>query len=67
MKKSLFALAATTAFAGAAQAQSSVTVYGLLDMGYVGYNTRAANGLTTNGAPSGVVSKTTGNLSLIHI
>ncbi|QWE08768.1 porin [Polynucleobacter ibericus] len=61
MKKSLFALAATTAFAGAAQAQSSVTVYGLLDMGYVGYNTRAANGLTTNGAPSGVVSKTTGN------
>ena len=61
MKKSLFALAATTAFAGAAQAQSSVTVYGLLDMGYVGYNTRAANGLTTNNAPSGVVSKTTGN------
>jgi predicted porin len=61
MKKSLFALAATTAFAGAAQAQSSVTVYGLLDMGYVGYNTRAANGLTSNGTPSGVVSKTTGN------
>jgi len=38
MKKSLFALAATTAFAGAAQAQSSVTVYGILDMGYVGSN-----------------------------
>ena len=61
MKKSLFALAATTAFAGAAQAQSSVTVYGLLDMGYVGYNTRGANTPTTTGAPSGVVSKTTGN------
>lgn len=61
MKKSLFALAATTAFAGAAQAQSSVTVYGLLDVGYVGYNTRGANTPTTTGAPSGVVSKTTGN------
>ena len=34
MKKSLFALAAVGAFAGAAQAQSSVTVYGLLDYGY---------------------------------
>lgn len=53
MKKSLFALAATTAIAGAAQAQSSVTVYGLLDLGYVGYNTRAATGSAVN--------KTTGN------
>jgi predicted porin len=35
MKKSLFALAAVTAFAGAAQAQSSVTVYGILDIGYI--------------------------------
>jgi predicted porin len=34
MKKSLLAVAAMTAFAGAAQAQSSVTVYGLIDMGY---------------------------------
>ena len=57
MKKSLFALAATTAFAGAAQAQSSVTVYGLLDMGYVGYNTRFAEGNTGSKA----VNKTTGN------
>ena len=40
MKKSLFALAAVTAFAGAAQAQSSVTVYGILDVGYIGSNTR---------------------------
>ena len=38
MKKSLFALAAVGAFAGAAQAQSSVTVYGILDVGYVGAN-----------------------------
>ena len=55
MKKSLFAIAAVTAFAGAAQAQSSVTVYGILDMGYVGYNTRLAPGGT------GQVTKTTGN------
>jgi len=35
MKKSLFAIAAATAFVGAAQAQSSVTVYGVLDVGYI--------------------------------
>jgi len=46
MKKSLFALAAVTAFAGAAQAQSSVTVYGILDVGYVGGNERLATGNT---------------------
>lgn len=42
MKKSLFAVAAVTAFAGAAQAQSSVTVYGILDVGYIGANTRGS-------------------------
>ncbi|QWD76215.1 porin [Polynucleobacter sp. MWH-UH24A] len=40
MKKSLFAIAAATAFAGAAQAQSSVTVYGIIDAGWAGGNTR---------------------------
>ena len=52
MKKSLFAIAAVTAFAGAAQAQSSVTVYGILDVGYIGSNTRVNNSgnTTTNGA-----------------
>ena len=40
MKKSLFAAAALTAIAGAAQAQSSVTVYGILDVGYMGSNLR---------------------------
>ncbi|HBK43474.1 MULTISPECIES: porin [unclassified Polynucleobacter] len=40
MKKSLLAVAAMTAFAGAAQAQSSVTVYGILDVGYIGTNLR---------------------------
>ena len=44
MKKSLFAVAAVTAFAGAAQAQSSVTVYGILDVGYIGANERVATG-----------------------
>jgi len=47
MKKSLFALAVLGAFAGAAQAQSSVTLYGTLDAG-VGTvsNTGAGNSFT---------------------
>jgi predicted porin len=32
-----------TAFAGAAQAQSSVTVYGILDVGYIGTNTNTTS------------------------
>ena len=50
MKKSLLAVAAMTAFAGAAQAQSSVTVYGILDMGFTG---------KTNTLPTGVKTTTT--------
>jgi predicted porin len=46
MKKSLFALAAVTAFAGAAQAQSSVTVYGIIDMGFIGGHEKASTGTT---------------------
>jgi predicted porin len=42
MKKSLFAIAAVTAFAGAAQAQSSVTVYGLIDYGFAGSSQTAS-------------------------
>ena len=58
MKKSLLAIAAMTAFAGAAQAQSSVTVYGILDVGFVGsnysgtsttINAAGTNGLATAG------------------
>jgi predicted porin len=49
MKKSLFAIAAVTAFAGAAQAQSSVTVYGILDVGYVGGNAKANTVNATGG------------------
>ena len=44
MKKSLLAVAALGAFASAAQAQSSVTVYGIMDIGYVGGNSRVASG-----------------------
>jgi len=44
MKKSLFAVAALTAIAGTAQAQSSVSVYGILDVGYMGTNTRGTTG-----------------------
>jgi len=44
MKKSLLAVAAIGAFASAAQAQSSVTVYGIMDIGYVGGNSRVADG-----------------------
>jgi len=53
MKKSLFAIAAVTAFAGAAQAQSSVTVYGILDVGYTGiYGKGIGGGVAGTGAPS---------------
>lgn len=47
MKKSLFAVAAATAFTGAAQAQSSVTVYGILDVGYTNGDARI-NGTKQN-------------------
>jgi len=50
MKKSLFAIAAATAFTGAAQAQSSVTVYGILDVGYINQSVRNANTLGATGA-----------------
>jgi predicted porin len=66
MKKSLFAIAAVTAFAGAAQAQSSVTVYGLLDYGFQGSSQTAAGtsavAAGTGGVPgaaqANVVTKT---------
>ena len=54
MKKSLLAVAALGAFASAAQAQSSVTVYGVVDAGYVGANERVATGATVlRGTQSG--------------
>jgi predicted porin len=54
MKKSLLAIAAMTAFAGAAQAQSSVTVYGVMDAGVAS----VSNG--TGSTSTGVNNKVTG-------
>ena len=56
MKKSLLAVAAIGAFASAAQAQSSVTVYGILDVGYIGSNVREV------GAPNAAGTQTTTKL-----
>jgi predicted porin len=44
MKKTLIALAALGAMAGAAQAQSTVTIYGLLDANFGSYKTNVASG-----------------------
>jgi len=56
MKKSLLALAAMGAFAGAAQAQSSVTVYGLIDMGYKSVTTNTTV-RTTNATTDSTVTE----------
>ncbi len=50
MKKSLLAVAAMTAFAGAAQAQSSVTIYGILDVGYINQKSDGAGTSATTKA-----------------
>ncbi|MES2008518.1 MAG: porin [Pseudomonadota bacterium] len=67
MKKSLLALAALGAFAGAAQAQSSVTLYGVADMNleyinHLGVAPSAANGLNT-GRGNSVYRMSSGGLS----
>jgi len=54
MKKSLLALAAMGAFAGTAQAQSSVTVYGILDMGYSSVNTKSSAAAPVDTTTSGL-------------
>jgi predicted porin len=60
MKKSLLAIAAMTAFAGAAQAQSSVTVYGIMDAGVAS----VSNGnKSTSAANNQVVGLQDGGLS----
>lgn len=64
MKKSLFAVAALGAFAGAAQAQSSVTVYGIIDAGYIGSNQAIATNTIPSGQTntSGVTKSTAGGI-----
>jgi len=58
MKKSLLALAAMSAFATAAQAQSSVSVYGVMDGSYTGIE---QNSTTTGGAKGTVKVRNTVN------
>ena len=58
MKKSLLAVAAIGAFASAAQAQSSVTVYGILDVGYVGGTSRVSDSSGTTGFNNGTKKST---------
>ncbi len=58
MKKSLFAVAAMTAFAGAAQAQSSVSVSGVIDEGYTSVQQKIGQAGVSAGATSGVATKT---------
>jgi predicted porin len=62
MKKSLLAVAAIGAFASAAQAQSSVTIYGILDAGYVGGNTRAQS--TNATSPRSVTGTNSNNFAI---
>src|SRR3981189_1533430 len=50
MKKSLLALAALGTVAGAAQAQSSVTLYGIVDAGFVYTNSSAGQKLYSTSA-----------------
>jgi predicted porin len=66
MKKSLLAIAAMTAFAGAAQAQSSVSVYGIMDVGFAkleGVNGAVGTAAAPNGQKTVVSSFNTGNLA----
>jgi predicted porin len=64
MKKSLLAVAAIGAFASAAQAQSSVTVYGILDVGFIGTQTNNlyAQGIKTSSAQIGSSAQTSSRL-----
>jgi len=67
MKKSLLAVAAMGAFASAAQAQSSVTVYGILDQSFSSLQQRVATGTglvtnSTNAIIGGNGSETTSRI-----
>jgi len=62
MKKSLLAVAAMGAFASAAQAQSSVTVYGIMDVGFQGITSRVGSAKTNITRFSGEGSETTSRL-----
>ena len=56
MKKSLLAVAALSAIAGAAQAQSSVTIYGVLDAGYANQKSDGANANALSKASNSIIA-----------
>ncbi|MBU3583933.1 porin [Polynucleobacter sp. 15G-AUS-farblos] len=56
MKKSLLAVAALSAIAGAAQAQSSVTIYGVLDAGYVNQKSDGAGSNSRSNASNSLIA-----------
>jgi predicted porin len=57
MKKSILAIAVLGAFAGAAQAQSSVTVYGIADIGYkVNKDEGTAGQMKSSGISDGAIA-----------
>jgi predicted porin len=58
MKKSLLALAAMGAFAGAAQAQSSVTVSGLVEAGYTSKSVRAVGSANNDAVTQAAIAGT---------
>jgi predicted porin len=62
MKKSLLAVAAVGAFASTAQAQSSVTVYGILDTGFQGVTARQGSAKTNLTRFTGEGSESTSRL-----
>ena len=62
MKKSLLAVAAIGAFASAAQAQSSVTVYGIIDAGFSSTSSRNGANKATNALFNGSGNETSSRL-----
>jgi len=66
MKKSLLALAAMSAFATAANAQSSVTLYGVVDLP-IEYNNHLAPGLSNTANASGIPQSAPGGGSRVGL
>jgi general bacterial porin, GBP family len=64
MKKSLIALAAMASVAGVAQAQSSVTLYGVFDGGVANTATTTAAGVKANNTTQGAVNNATSVIGL---
>ena len=76
MKKSLLALAAMGAFVGAAQAQSSVTVYGVIDKAVssttikttaAGVTTKVQTDTTVEAVTVAFLTKTTQQSALVFV